>query len=88
MGSHCYAQLPVLKFNLDFEQGSPGNKMPDKWFKWGTFELGKDSVMVHSGKYAALITSNGKSGEFGSIALKIPANYKGEEISLQGYMKL
>jgi len=88
LGINCYAQIPTSKFNLDFEQNIQHKKLPDNWFKWGSYEIQKDSSSLHSGKYATLIFSGEKSREFGSIAYRIPANYKGDSISLQGYMRL
>lgn len=44
--------------------------------------------LSHSGKKAAKITSNETGSSFGSIAYKIPANYTGTTIKLEGYMKI
>jgi len=85
---NCYAQRPNAKFNLDFEQNTQHKKLPDNWFQWGTYNAQKDSVIVRSGNYATVVASGEKSGEFGSIAYRIPANYKGDSITLQGYMRL
>ena len=75
------------KYNLDFEQLPPGQMLPNAWFPWGTYTLRTDSTVVHSGQYAANITANGQ-GNFGSIAYRLPANYEGDSITLEGYMKL
>ena len=83
----CNAQLLPSKFNLNFEQNIQNKKLPDNWFQWGNYEIRKDTVNAYSGKYSALIVSDEKGDKFGSIAYKIPANYKGNQISLQGYLK-
>jgi hypothetical protein len=83
----CNAQLSPSKFNLNFEQNIQNKTLPDNWFQWGNYEIRKDTVNAYSGKYSALIVSDEKGDKFGSIAYKILANYKGKQISLQGYMK-
>ena len=80
----CSAQHEK-KFNLDFEQFNPEENLADGWFKWGNYELTMDTLS-HSGKYSGKIES--EQGEsFGSIAYKIPANYTGRSVQLEGYMK-
>ena len=83
----CNAQLSPSKFNLNFDQNIQNKKLPDNWFQWGNYEIRKDTVNAYSGKYSALIVSDEKGDKFGSIAYRIPANYKGNQISLQGYLK-
>ena len=83
----CSAQ-EKLKFNLDFEGYSQPHAFPDDWFKWGNYSMGVDSVNVFSGKYAAMIRSDSTGSSFGSLAFRIPANYEGSNIQLEGYMKL
>lgn len=75
------------KFNLNFESNDLGNELSDGWFKWGNYKLSIDTIR-HSGKYAGAISSDEKGSSFGSIAYKIPANYKGSNIKLEGYMKI
>ncbi|NUO00504.1 MAG: peptidase S41 [Saprospiraceae bacterium] len=82
----CNAQQ-TNKFNLDFETGTPGKPLPEGWMKWGSYSLDKDTAVAHSGKYAVLINSDGQRDEFGSIAYRIPANYEGSFIQLEGFMK-
>ena len=43
---------------------------------------------AHSGKKSGKITSDSIGSSFGSIAYKIPANYKGSTIKLEGFMKI
>ncbi len=83
---HCKAQS-INKFNLDFEAFQAGKALPEAWFKWGDYELGVDTTVTHAGKYAAIITSDENGSTFGSIAYKIPANYTGQSIQLEGFMK-
>lgn len=83
---NCYAQQTV-KFNLGFEDQLKGNVLSTDWFKWGDYTLSMDSI-AYSGKKAGKITSSESGNSFGRIAYKIPANYKGETIKLEGYMKI
>jgi C-terminal processing protease CtpA/Prc len=83
---HSQGQI-IDKFNLSFEEYEVSKILPDDWFQWGSYDLGMDTE-AHSGKYAAMITSPENGTAFGSIAYKIPANYKGSSIRLEGYMKL
>ena len=75
------------KFNLNFESNDLGNELSDGWFIWGNYKLSIDTIR-HSGKYSGVISSDEKGSSFGSIAYKIPANYKGNNIQLEGFMKI
>ena len=83
---NCQAQNPE-KYNLGFENQSEEKSLSDGWFKWGNYELTIDSI-AHSGKNSGKITSDQTGSSFGSIAYKIPANYVGKTIQLEGYMKI
>ena len=82
----CQAQEPE-KYNLDFEKQSENTSLSDGWVKWGNYELTIDSI-THSGNKSGKITSDQTGSSFGSIAYKIPANYSGKTIQLDGYMKI
>jgi len=82
----CQAQKPE-KYNLGFEKQSESASLSDGWFKWGNYELTTDSV-AHSGTKSGKITSDQTGSSFGSIAYKIPTNYEGNEIRLEGFMKI
>lgn len=82
----CHAQEKET-FNLDFEQQNSQSKLAKGWMPWGSYTLKMDSNEVQSGKYAAFVTSEGGEGGFGSIAYKLPANYEGKQLRLEGYMK-
>jgi len=82
----CQAQEPE-KYNLGFENQSESSSLSDGWFKWGNYELTIDSV-TFSGKKSGKITSDQTGSSFGSIAYKIPANYSGKTIKLEGHMKI
>ena len=82
----CQAQ-EAEKYNLGFEKQKNKKAISDGWFKWGNYELTIDSV-AHSGRNSGKITSNEAGSSFGSIAYKIPANYKGTTIKLEGFMKI
>ncbi|WP_136482560.1 S41 family peptidase [Cognatitamlana onchidii] len=73
--------------NLDFEEYSYHLKLPKKWFIWGNYIIGADTLHAHSGKYSGKITSNKTEDSFGSIAYRIPVTYEGKSIRLEGYMK-
>lgn len=74
------------KFNLGFESQQEKAGLSDGWFKWGTYDLVMDTL-AYSGLKSGKITST-DTGNFGSIAYKIPANYTGNAIKLEGYMKI
>ena len=82
----CQAQEPE-KYNLGFEKQSESASLSDGWMKWGNYELTIDSI-AHSGKNSGKITSDQTGSSFGSIAYRIPANYSGKTIRLDGYMKI
>ena len=83
---HCKAQ-DTEKFNLDFENQTDPKSLSEGWFVWGNYEVSIDTL-AQSGLKAGKITSDKKGSSFGSIAYRIPANYKGESIKLEGYMKI
>lgn len=74
------------KFNLGFETHNSTSDLPEGWIKWGKYNLETDTLEIHSGKSSGKIVADG--GSFGSIAYKIPANYTGKTIRLEGYMKI
>lgn len=75
------------KFNLSFEDRKADEPLATGWFKWGNYDLSMDLQYV-SGHHTAKISSGEKSGSFGSIAYRIPANYSGKTIKLEGNMKV
>ena len=75
------------KFNLGFEASQKENKLSDGWFEWGNYELANDKIS-HSGKWSGKVTSDEAGSSFGSIAYRIPANYEGDNIRLEGFMKI
>jgi C-terminal processing protease CtpA/Prc len=81
-----FSQIQAPVFNLDFEKHSKKDELPNDWIRWGDSELKTDSTNAISGKNCLFI--NVKEGEsFGSVAYKLPANFKGKKITLEGYMK-
>jgi C-terminal processing protease CtpA/Prc len=82
------AQNQPKEWNFDFENNSTSSELPSGWIKWGSYDLVKDTQILHSGKQSVLINSGESGNSFGSIAYKIPAKYKGKSISLEGYMKI
>lgn len=81
----CQAQNSE-KFNLGFENQSNSEFLSDGWRQWGDYELQIDSFS-HSGTKSGKITSTG-NGNFGGIYYQIPANYVGQKITLEGFMKI
>lgn len=81
----CHAQTSE-KFNLGFENQKDKTSLSDGWFKWGNYDL---TIVdnAYLGEKSGKITSI-DNGNFGSIAYKIPANYIGKIITLEGYMKI
>ena len=83
----CHAQ-EKQSFNLNFEQQDSQSNLSKGWIPWGAYTLKIDTQEVHSGQCAAFVSSEGGEGGFGSIAYKLPANYAGKQLELEGYMKL
>ncbi|WP_353103952.1 S41 family peptidase [Myroides odoratus] len=86
--SISYAQKTSLQeLNLDFEQVEKG--FPLHWSTMGNeeYKIYMDSVHVKSGHYAVVLESTSKEEGFKALAISLPANYKGKEIRLAGYMK-
>ena len=81
----CQAQK-ADKYNLGFENQKDEKALSDGWFKWGNYELMIDTL-THSGKKSGKISSDEAGSSFGSIVYKIPANYKGSTLKLEGFMK-
>lgn len=83
---YAHTQTTSNTFNLDFEEITKNEPLPNGWMKWGTYDISISQTEKKFGKNACKITAS-ESGEFGSVALKIPAKYKGEEVTLKGYFK-
>ena len=83
---NCQAQK-VDKYNLGVEKQNIEKLLSDGWFEWGNYKLTIESL-THSGKKSGKITSNNEDNSFGSMAYCIPANYKGNMIRFEGYMKI
>ncbi|MFA9391515.1 MAG: S41 family peptidase [Prolixibacteraceae bacterium] len=81
----CHSETEQ-KFNLGFEKQTNQHALSDGWFKWGNYELSIDS-MSHSGLKSGKISAT-ETGNFGSIAYQLPANYTGKTIQLEGYIKI
>jgi hypothetical protein len=78
-------------YNFGFETKSATQKLPDKWFQWGSnYMINLDTLNTHSGKNSISIQpSEGIApNSFGCIAYSIPALYEGKEIELRAFMKL
>ena len=84
---NCATEQKIADFNLGFETYKHNSSMPMGWFSWGHYMLKKDSITLHSGKYAMCIKSSNAENSFGSVAYKLPNIYSGKEIQLDGYIK-
>jgi len=79
------------EFNFGFEKTTPNEKLPDKWFQWGTgYDLITDTITKHTGRNSILIQPSGdkQANSYGSIAYNIPAIYEGDSLELKAYLKL
>ena len=74
-------------FNLDLEEPGDTEALAKDWVRWGSYPVGTDEETVKSGETSAWVASGENGGSFGSIAYRLPANYEGEEIRLEGYIK-
>ena len=87
----CQTGENKSKFNLDFEDVTNPNGLPDGWFRWGmsTYNIQLDSIVKHSGKYALRIEPKEEASEqdFGCPAYAIPAIYEGKNITLKAFLK-
>lgn len=80
----------IENFNLGFEEESKYHALPKGWFEEGKdYKIETDSITKYEGKRSAVIYNIGPtdSYSFGTILLKVPANFKGKQIVLKGYMK-
>lgn len=73
-------------YNLGFERGKPVQPLPKGWVKWGKYEV-TITTEAHTGRQAGKIVSNEEVNTLGCIAYQIPANYEGDSITLEGFMK-
>jgi C-terminal processing protease CtpA/Prc len=81
-----FSQSEKPTYNLDFETISETEELPLGWIKWGESDLGIDQKTAVSGKNSLFIQVN-EDQEFGSVALQLPANFKGKKITLEGFIK-
>lgn len=77
---------PVPNSNFDFE-GVGDGALPLGWNNIGDYPLATDTAVFFSGKQSGLITSEGREGDYGALAYRFPARYRGTTIRLDGYMK-
>ncbi|MBL7809370.1 MAG: hypothetical protein JNN28_16240 [Saprospiraceae bacterium] len=80
-------------YNLDFEKSDPATGLPGNW-QLGTGGKSKssysfihDSTGAFDGKYCAKLASTPESGTFGAFSMLVPVEFKGETITLKGYIK-
>jgi hypothetical protein len=87
----CQTRENNSKFNLDFEEVSNPNGLPDGWFRWGMppYIIKPDAEVKHTGKYALRVeaTEEATAQNFGCPAYSIPAIYEGRSITVKALMK-
>ncbi len=78
-------------YNLDFEQTTPGNELPDGWWQGAKigYKAGIDTLIKHHGKKSVFIqlTDTTKASVYSPIGYFIPAKYRGKKIEVNGYLK-
>ena len=74
-------------FNLGFEIQNDTDNLSDGWANWGNYPVSIDEES-YTGSKSGKITSDANGSSYGSMAYKIPANYSGRNIRLDGYMKI
>nr|WKN37351.1 S41 family peptidase [Tunicatimonas sp. TK19036] len=87
----CQAQSAENEWNFDFEK--KGNQeLPAQCINLGTegYTVQQDSSTAYSGDYSVVMYPQENAGEqsIGIISHPFSANYAGENITLEGYMKL
>ncbi|HAD11489.1 MAG TPA: peptidase S41 [Saprospirales bacterium] len=87
-------QLAAQKdYNLGFEQSDPTTSLPFNW-QYGTggtskngYSFTRDSINAFEGKGCARLAFVPESGTFGAFSMVVPVDFKGEMITLKGYIK-
>ena len=85
--SYNYQAQESKKYNIGFENHKENKNLSEGWIKWGTYEAVIDNI-AYSGKKSGKISSDDVGSNFGCLAYRIPANYLGKKIKLEGYMKI
>lgn len=80
------AQTPTA-FNLDFEEKNENNNLPKQVEVWGTYAAEIDTKTVYSGKQSLKISSVSGTTKYGAFTIKIPAQFKGKTIRVEGFIK-
>lgn len=84
LASGCAIESPE-SFNLDFERLDTKTNMAHGWFRGSDYPISLDEDSYY-GKYAGKITSKG-SGVEGRIVYALPANFEGDSIQLEGFIR-
>jgi len=74
-------------FNGDFEKGATGWKLNYDTSAVKAFIPTPDSVVKHGGKYSMRIECNTRNHNFNSFSFPIAGSYKGNQVTLRGYLK-
>lgn len=89
--SYCLAQQ--YNYNLNFEKGTLKDGFPNGWFPLGKdkspYEIKLDSIEKIEGQYSLFIESiqNANNNTYKCVAMKIPAIYQGDSITLKAILK-
>lgn len=76
-----------IRYNFDFEEVKDGKPIGWESIGFSNYQLALDSVDVHNGKYAASIEYMGDAPEYKAWTFPIKRSYKGQKITLTGYIK-
>lgn len=76
-----------ILYNFDFEEVKDGEPIGWESIGFSNYQLALDSVDVHNGKYAASIEYMGDAPEYKAWTFPIKRSYKGQKITLSGYIK-
>lgn len=81
----CTHPQNLDKYNLNFEQFDSKKQLSNGWFQWSDYPSSIDTK-AYNGKFAGKITSDNKGSE-GRLSYVIPANFDGDSLKLEGYIK-
>jgi len=77
------------KYNFGFEDQKEDQELPQGWGGYGNLEVSVSSI-AKSGKKSGKISSfeDSEGSGNGALLYRYPANYKGDTLKLEGYMKI
>jgi C-terminal processing protease CtpA/Prc len=87
ISSFCQTVKDSSTYNFDFEKTAE-NKFA-YWNNFGSndYVIAIDSVVKHSGNYAASISNPNAVVDFKALSYTLPGNFKGKKLTISGYIK-